>query len=112
MVAALDDLSFAALLDALRGFIHLLPRRVPLFTEDDLLCPRNDPSGATGKGRPSDEDWGNLLHWEQLANFEAMASVFTVCAIFGPPPPMAPPAGNLVRCPRNDPLGGDKEQGG
>ena len=78
MVAALDDLSFAASLDASRGFIHLLPRRMPLFTEDALRRPQDDPSEATGNGRPSNEDWVNLLHCEKLANLEAMASVFAV----------------------------------
>ena len=78
LVAALYDLYFPASLDVSRGFIHLLPRRMPLFTEDALRCPWDDPSEATGNGRPSNEDWGNLLHCEQLANLEAMASVFAV----------------------------------
>ena len=112
MVAALDNLSFSASLDASREFIHLLMRHVPLFTKDALRFPWNDPSGATGNGRPSNEGWGNFRHCEQSANFEAMASVFAVCTIFGPPPSMAPPAGNSVCCPRNDPSGGNKEQGG
>ena len=65
MVATLDNLFFAASLDALRGFIRLLPRRVLLFTDDALRRPRNDPLGAPGNGRSGDEDWGNLLHCEQ-----------------------------------------------
>ena len=42
LVAVLDDLFFAASLDVSRGCIYLKPRRVPLFTEDALCCPRND----------------------------------------------------------------------
>ena len=67
LVAALDDLFFTASLDVSRGFIYLMPRRVPLFTEDALRRPRNDPLGTTGNGRPGDEDWGNLLHSERSA---------------------------------------------
>ena len=78
MVVAIDNLFFAALFDASRGCIHLMPRRVPLFTEDALRRPRNDPPGATGNGRPDNEDWGNLLHCEQSANCETMARIFTV----------------------------------
>ena len=39
-------------------------------------------------------------------------SVFAVCKILGPPLPMALPAGNLVRRPRNDPSGTIRNEGG
>ena len=62
MVATLDYLFFAALLEASRGFIHLLSQRVLVFTEDALRRPRNDPSGATGSGRPSNDYWGQIFY--------------------------------------------------
>ena len=40
LVATLDDLFFAASLDASQRCIYLKPRCVPLFTEDALCFPR------------------------------------------------------------------------
>ena len=48
LVVALDDLFFAASLDASRGCIYLKPRCVPLFTEDALRHPRKILRGQQG----------------------------------------------------------------